>query len=678
MAQRQQQEQQQQEQHHKPLFSFLHHAGGPGSLASHSAFMQHHPWLHALAALAVMVVLLLLALPAHACCTHQGNNVQCPAGLPDGSMSVAFVSGGTSWQTPTGMTVFVPQSTFPACTPSSNGQCGITSGSVLSAPPSSANYCSSGTVGNVSTGSPGIPYTWVCLGTGGGSNAYCSAEVVVAVDGACGSADGSVVNATPSSPELCSAGNAGVVTTGDGKTTPWSWSCLGINGGNSASCSSKINALCGPASQTVLTANPPADSFCSAGTVGTVSPGTPSSPTWSWTCLGVAGGSNASCSSLLASKGACGPANGVAVKNPPATGLCANGTASPVAGTGPWSWSCTASDNQPVSCSAPLLGDPNGPKNGQCGPANGVPNATGNFNVLNLCNVGLPSPVAALGKGGVGPWSWTCSGSNGGANAQCGAPTLDGKCGIANGLPAAAPGPAAALLCTSGTASPVFALGAGGTGPFLWTCQGGVGGFSAFCLAPDFANGQCGPANGAYLSQAPGIASECNAGNPGPVFGVGPWSWVCTGAGGGANANCSANPIPAAVCGSANGSFATGVPSTNLCNVGTASTVIGTGPWNWTCSLSSRPSIVANCSTNGRAVGGNCLFNWLEDHYPTLLAPARPTTLRTATFNIRFYSSSSTYVAMNGDLFYLGPLSSFSILDLGPLTTWYSLSGCSN
>ena len=50
------------------------------------------------------------------CCSHQGQSVKCPQGLPGGSSSVEFVTGGTTWQTPTGSQVFVPQTSFPTCT----------------------------------------------------------------------------------------------------------------------------------------------------------------------------------------------------------------------------------------------------------------------------------------------------------------------------------------------------------------------------------------------------------------------------------------------------------------------------------------------------------------------------------------------------------------------------------
>ena len=51
------------------------------------------------------------------CCTHLGQPVTCPAGLPPGSSSVRFVPEGTEWVTPAGQTVFVPATTFTVCRP---------------------------------------------------------------------------------------------------------------------------------------------------------------------------------------------------------------------------------------------------------------------------------------------------------------------------------------------------------------------------------------------------------------------------------------------------------------------------------------------------------------------------------------------------------------------------------
>ncbi len=49
-------------------------------------------------------------------------------------------------------------------------------------------------------------------------------------------------------------------------------------------------------------------------------------------------------------------------------------------------------------------------------------------------------------------------------------------------------------------------------------------------------------------------------------------------------------------CGSAHNSNVTSIPVTDLCNVGTASVVTGTGPWSWSCSAASIGSTPASCS----------------------------------------------------------------------------------
>jgi 3',5'-cyclic AMP phosphodiesterase CpdA len=52
---------------------------------------------------------------------------------------------------------------------------------------------------------------------------------------------------------------------------------------------------------------------------------------------------------------------------------------------------------------------------GQCASANAVPAAEAP--AADLCRAGTPSPVR-----GTGPWTWTCAGTNGGAQVQCVAP----------------------------------------------------------------------------------------------------------------------------------------------------------------------------------------------------------------------------------------------------------------
>ncbi|MDD3287854.1 MAG: hypothetical protein PHX43_02445 [Alphaproteobacteria bacterium] len=111
--------------------------------------------------------------------------------------------------------------------------------------------------------------------------------------------------------------------------------------------------------------------------------------------------------------GVCGAANGTTVYALTATDLCSVGTASSVAGAGPWSWTCGGNGDgfspSPL-CTASLRTD------GVCGAANGITVAdTTALTTAGLCNVGASSSIA-----GVGPWSWTCVG-NGGTVPACSA-----------------------------------------------------------------------------------------------------------------------------------------------------------------------------------------------------------------------------------------------------------------
>lgn len=183
---------------------------------------------------------------------------------------------------------------------------------------------------------------------------------------------------------------------------------------------------------------------------------------------------------------------------------------------------------------------------------------------------------------GSGPWDWSCAGLNGGTTAQCMANLLvNGSCGSANGV-AVSSAPTTGL-CSAGAASAVT-----GSGPWNWTCGGQNGGTTASCSAPlqsSAVNGECGPANGVAVSSAP-TTGLCSAGTATAVMGTGPWDWSCTGSNGGTTASCSAPLSTSTVngqCGPANGTYTNVEPTTNLCSAGTASAVSGNGPWTWSC-----------------------------------------------------------------------------------------------
>ena len=170
--------------------------------------------------------------------------------------------------------------------------------------------------------------------------------------------------------------------------------------------------------------------------------------------------------SPIATNGVCGVANAEILPSPPATGLCATGTASPVNGSGPWSWSCAgANGGTAANCSAQMLA---------CGAASGQASSTAP--VADLCADGTPG---AISGGNGAPWSWSCGGALG-AVVNCAEsyvpPLINGACGTANGgITSAKP---ASGLCAAGTASPVT-----GTRAWTWSCVGTNGGATASCLS---------------------------------------------------------------------------------------------------------------------------------------------------------------------------------------------------
>ncbi len=83
------------------------------------------------------------------------------------------------------------------------------------------------------------------------------------------------------------------------------------------------------------------------------------------------------------------------------------------------------------------------------------------------------------------------------------------------------------------------------------------------------------------------------------------------------------------------------------------------------------------------AVGGtlppDCLFNWAESTYPTLFAPAGAGSANAAPYYYRYYSQTGAYLAASSadyHVYYLGPASNNSILDVGALSTWLATANC--
>lgn len=95
--------------------------------------------------------------------------------------------------------------------------------------------------------------------------------------------------------------------------------------------------------------------------------------------------------------------------------------------------------------------------------------------------------------------------------------------------------------------------------------------------------GVCGSSNGANLSSIP-TTNLCSVGTASTVGGTGPWNWTCAGISGGAAASCASANLPVAgVCGSKNGKYASATPTgSEACTTGTVTGM--TGSYSWTCS----------------------------------------------------------------------------------------------
>lgn len=143
----------------------------------------------------------------------------------------------------------------------------------------------------------------------------------IPVAGACSSANGNGYWAASdvSSIGLCSAGTASVASVSGG--APWSWSCNGLNGGSSASCTAGQNGSCGGANGGTFASSAAATSagLCATGSPSVALSG---SGPWSWNCNSVGPGASASCS---ASGTAAPPTTtwscNISISSHPATGV---------------------------------------------------------------------------------------------------------------------------------------------------------------------------------------------------------------------------------------------------------------------------------------------------------------------------------------------------------------------
>ena len=110
--------------------------------------------------------------------------------------------------------------------------------------------CSVGEASNV--GGNG-PWNWTCNGANGGSSVSC--EAPVSVGGSCGAANGVAASSAPTD-SLCAQGKPSRVT----GTGPWSWNCLGEQGGDTEGCTAPRTSAAAAAAPAPAASTPVASS----------------------------------------------------------------------------------------------------------------------------------------------------------------------------------------------------------------------------------------------------------------------------------------------------------------------------------------------------------------------------------------------------------------------------------
>ena len=448
-----------------------------------------------------------------------------------------------------------------------NGSCGSANGRTYAS--SATGYppyaqCGAGSSSNTSFPVAGASVSWTCLGSNGGTNASCSASrqaAVIPVNGSCGSANAKTYtySATGYAPDTQCGSGSSSSTSFPATGSSASWTCTGLNGGTNVSCSASrqaapapINGSCGSADGQNY---PPSragygpDIQCGAGTSSNTSYPAPGSSA-SWNCVGMNGGTNASCSAsrqaLTPINGSCGSAN---AKNytPTRTSYspdiqCGSGsssnTAFPAVG-GSVLWTCSGlNGGTNASCAASRQSVP---VNGVCGSANSrnYPPSTTTYTPDIQCGAGTSSNTTFPVIGGT--VLWNCVGLNGGTNASCSASRqplpVNGSCGSADGrvFAASATGYSPYSQCSVGFISDTAFPSLGGTAS--WACYGTNGGTNASCSATRQVDGACGLANGNPSLVAPSSPTLCGGGSASAISynaGLNRWEWNCFGTFGGA------------------------------------------------------------------------------------------------------------------------------------------------
>ncbi|MEA2112816.1 MAG: hypothetical protein U9P50_02470 [Patescibacteria group bacterium] len=177
-----------------------------------------------------------------------------------------------------------------------------------------------------------------------------------------------------------------------------------------------VDGECGSSNRAVLPVKPNTG-LCSVGSSSTVSGDGP----WTWSCTGTSGGETAFCGAdpvATTIDGECGSSDGRTLSTKPTTNLCDQGTESTVTGTGPWNWNCTGLNNgTTASCSANKSGGVP-VTNGSCGNANGHTFSVSDieYSPFYQCSTGSSNNTTFPASGATE--TWICESANGGSDSD--------------------------------------------------------------------------------------------------------------------------------------------------------------------------------------------------------------------------------------------------------------------
>jgi hypothetical protein len=461
-----------------------------------------------------------------------------------------------------------------------NGVCGASNGRTFSATPT-ANFCTSGTATSLAGSGP---WNWNCTGSNGGTTAGCSASIQTYTVAATVTGDNGAVSCT--SPVNSGATATCTVTPANGyqlatftddgvdkkgSVTGNSYVIATVTANHVVATTfsqippAPINGLCGVSNGRTFSAAPTAN-FCAAGDATSLAGTGP----WSWSCTGSNSGATASCSATIQTYTVAATVTGgngtVTCTSPVNSGAAAKCDVIPESGyqlatftddgadkkgsvTGDSYVIAAITANHTIAATFSQI--PPTPINGVCGTSNDktfpvTPTA-------NFCTSGTATSLS-----GTGPWNWNCTGSNGGTTASCSADiqtytvvaSVTGGNGTASCTSPVNNGATATCTITPESGYQLATFTDDGADKkdsvtddryLITTVTANHSIAATFSqIPPTPINGLCGASNGRTFPVTP-AANFCTSGTATSLAGTGPWNWNCTGSNGGTTAGCSAD-----------------------------------------------------------------------------------------------------------------------------------------